>query len=148
MYIYILEGAVLLDTSVVALSIDAVSSSCSPVARRSLRARSQVCVKYAANCSPVNREGLQLASQSIFRKWKIDPYRVQNRAQIAQMGCRSAQERPRALQECPKSGRGRPKSAPRAPNSVPRAPQESPKSAPVGPKRPPKAPQRALGEHF
>ena len=56
------------------------------------------------------------ALKSIPGGFKIDPWRLQNRAKIAWGGQEAPQERPRASQERPKS--------------VPRAPSERPKSVP------------------
>ena len=94
-------GAALLATSIVALSIDAVSSSCSPVARPSLSS-ARKCVEsdlQAARQSLLKVSNSRSSRSSEHRNgtprgMKIDPQRVQNQAQIAQMGCRSAQERP------------------------------------------------------
>ena len=92
------------------------------------------------------------------RGLKIDSWRLQNRAKIAQGGegapqerpksaqerPKSAQERPKSAKERPKSGQERPKSAPRAPKSAPRAP----KSAPRAPKSTPRAPKSAPSAPF
>ena len=122
-----------LDTPIVAFSIDAVNSSCSP--SRSHLARDLVANRMqAARKSFATR--LQLASQSNFRgsemlpqRHKIEPRGIKNRAKIA-MGPRSAQEPPKSAQERPKSAQERCKSVQDRPKSRSRAPRDAPVSPP------------------
>ena len=132
-----------LDAPIVAFSIDAVSSSCSP-------SRSHLARGLLANQMQAARKSLatrlQLASQSNFRgsemlpqRHNIDPRGVKNRTKIVQGAPRSAQEcprapqeRPRAAQEHPKSAQDSPKSGQEAPKRAPRPPQERPERVQEG----------------
>ena len=145
-------SVVSLDAPIVAFSIDAVSSSCSP-------SRSHLARGLLANQMQAARKSLatrlQLASQSNFRgsemlpqRHNIDPRGVKNRTKIVQGAPRSAQECPRAPQERPRAAEEHPKSTPRASQERPRAPQERPKA----PQEPLKSvwtrPRQASGHHF
>ena len=122
----------LIEQRSVALSIDAVSSSCSPVDRNSLASRSQLAREslassLKASCKQLANHSQDVSNSLPSRCWedrkstpggtKMDPQRVQNRAKIPQGRSKSAQERPRAAQECPKSGPRAAKSAQRAAKS-------------------------------
>ena len=140
-------SVVSLDAPIVAFSIDAVSSSCSP--RRSHLARGLLANQMqAAGKSLATR--LQLASQSNFRgsemlpqRHNIDPRGVKNRTKIVQGAPRSAQECPRAPQERPRAAQEHPKSTPSASQERPRAPQERPKAPQERPRATQAHPKRA-----
>ena len=80
------------------------------------------------------------ALKSIPGGFKIDPWRLQNRAKIAWGGQEAPQERPRASQERPRASQERPKSGPRAPKNGPRASKSTPRVVQERPREPKSAP--------